>query len=383
MEIKVQFENIRQCIIDHIKIAKTEIKIAVAWFTNKEIFEAVLYKAGKIPISIVVINDDINNRIDGLNFQKYIDFGGSFYFAHQQNPMHNKFCIIDNETLITGSYNYTYLAESINDENVLIFKGCSDIIEKYSTEFNRIISSLQKVQSIDEYLRLYPFQKASYHYKNYGIRDINAYVNGIPKWEQYKAHSIYRKLELSFSNVSEYAFEINDVVYKQWREDYYIDKIRVIEKEMVLCFRTIVDDSFWIYGPKALQAWALKQKNRKTILLKTFKISHIRIDGVEILNSTEVEEILWFTRTGKIDKSESHGYQLNEKNRLVKQNGEPLPIKKFKLFNKQSVLTCEIHFNIENFPLEIFDLIEGIGCEQMENHWHCLDINPKLNREAL
>jgi phosphatidylserine/phosphatidylglycerophosphate/cardiolipin synthase-like enzyme len=35
--------------------------------------------------------------------------------------MHNKFCVIDYETVITGSYNWTRQA-AINEENIVVFK---------------------------------------------------------------------------------------------------------------------------------------------------------------------------------------------------------------------------------------------------------------------
>ena len=56
------------------------------------------------------------------DFQKFIDIGGHFYFSDTRNPMHNKFCVIDNKVLINGSYNWTYYAEDRNRENILILK---------------------------------------------------------------------------------------------------------------------------------------------------------------------------------------------------------------------------------------------------------------------
>lgn len=51
--------------------------------------------------------------------------------------MHNKFCVIDNQKVLTGSYNWITNAESKNDENVLITID-NDTATKYSIEFRRL-----------------------------------------------------------------------------------------------------------------------------------------------------------------------------------------------------------------------------------------------------
>ena len=52
--------------------------------------------------------------------------------------MHHKFCIVDNNITITGSYNWTYYAESRNIENVLITDD-ELIANQYEKEFVSII----------------------------------------------------------------------------------------------------------------------------------------------------------------------------------------------------------------------------------------------------
>lgn len=45
--------------------------------------------------------------------------------------MHDKFCIIDNQIVIHGSYNWTNKAEFKNEENISVTKDCNA-----STEFS-------------------------------------------------------------------------------------------------------------------------------------------------------------------------------------------------------------------------------------------------------
>ena len=52
--------------------------------------------------------------------------------------MHHKVIVIDEETVITGSYNFSKNAEERNSENLLIIKGNPDIAQAYLAEFNRV-----------------------------------------------------------------------------------------------------------------------------------------------------------------------------------------------------------------------------------------------------
>lgn len=56
-----------------------------------------------------------------------------------RGAMHHKVIVIDEETVITGSYNFSKNAEERNSENLLIIKGNPDIAQAYLAEFNRIV----------------------------------------------------------------------------------------------------------------------------------------------------------------------------------------------------------------------------------------------------
>ena len=56
-----------------------------------------------------------------------------------RGAMHHKVIVIDEETVITGSYNFSKNAEERNSENLLIIKGNPDIAQAYLSEFDRIV----------------------------------------------------------------------------------------------------------------------------------------------------------------------------------------------------------------------------------------------------
>lgn len=147
--IQAHFSNIRKSILKEVSKASESLKVAVYWFTNHELFDLLYQKQREgVQCELVIHNDYINNRETGLPFQKFIDAGGKFYFSDEENPMHNKFCIIDQKVLINGSYNWTYYAESKNHENILIIKEESSVINAFASEFSDLVDSLKPLQAI-------------------------------------------------------------------------------------------------------------------------------------------------------------------------------------------------------------------------------------------
>lgn len=147
--VKAHFENIRQNIIDELDKATEKIVVAVYWFTNQTLYQKLISKVEQgLKVELIIHNDYINNRNSGLNFQNFIDIGGEFYFSNTFNPMHNKFCIIDNKVLINGSYNWTYYAEDRNRENILIIKNEQETLDSFSSEFDRLKSLTEREKQI-------------------------------------------------------------------------------------------------------------------------------------------------------------------------------------------------------------------------------------------
>lgn len=143
------FKNIQDELITRINEAKDSLKIAVTWFTNHDLFDAVVKKLDNpdFKVSLIVLNDRINNKKEGVNFQELIDNKGSFYYSSTNNMVHHKFCIIDDKTVITGSYNWTYYAENRNWENIVILDD-SSIVKAYLEEFEKVILNHEPVENI-------------------------------------------------------------------------------------------------------------------------------------------------------------------------------------------------------------------------------------------
>lgn len=139
MQTEAVFENIAERIQLEINKSQNTIFIAVAWFTNRNIYNQLVKKAESgCTVSLIISNDQINQN-SSINFD-LIHIGKSKVYKIGNGDtelMHNKFCVIDHDTVITGSYNWSYKAET-NFENVVITSGDSSLAEQFVTEFNNI-----------------------------------------------------------------------------------------------------------------------------------------------------------------------------------------------------------------------------------------------------
>lgn len=140
---EVVFDNIEQRILTEIKEAHYSIFVSVAWFTNKKLFNALLEKAkNNCYVSIIIQLDEINSQ-SGIDYDQ-IKTGRSecFKISKDAELLHDKFCVIDFQKVITGSYNWTYKA-SHNSENILILNDPS-VATQYISRFEQQKSKFQE-----------------------------------------------------------------------------------------------------------------------------------------------------------------------------------------------------------------------------------------------
>jgi len=139
MQTEGVFENIAERIEQEISRAQKSVFIAVAWFTNRRLFNELLKKARTGCTISILISDDSINQNSPIDFDQLIINNSKVYKVGNGDTelMHNKFCVIDYSTVITGSYNWSYKAES-NFENVIITTNDTTLAEQFVAEFNHI-----------------------------------------------------------------------------------------------------------------------------------------------------------------------------------------------------------------------------------------------------
>lgn len=106
-------------VIELIDNAENEINIAIFTFTNKHILNAIK-KARARGINIKVVYDTRQSKVKGSVIQDLYKLNIEAYRNTKHKMEHNKFIIVDNRYLLTGSYNYTKAATKSNSENCVL-----------------------------------------------------------------------------------------------------------------------------------------------------------------------------------------------------------------------------------------------------------------------
>ncbi len=125
--------------------AKESIKIAVAWFTNELLLQPLILKLQSgVSVELILNDDEINRGGDSsLDFMEFLQAGGILRWNDSKQLLHEKFCIIDNRIVITGSYNWTNKAE-YNSEVENIFYDEEETTQFYNELFKKISSRFEQ-----------------------------------------------------------------------------------------------------------------------------------------------------------------------------------------------------------------------------------------------
>lgn len=120
----------QQAIVDAINNAHASIMVQAYSFTNREIARALLH-AKKRGINVRVILDKSQKTAKYSSYKFFRDENIPVKIDYGFEIAHNKIMIIDNETVITGSFNFTNAAQKKNAENLLIIRGNEKLAKLY------------------------------------------------------------------------------------------------------------------------------------------------------------------------------------------------------------------------------------------------------------
>ncbi len=123
-------------LIDEIRSAKKSISFMAFSYTHDELGEAMMdmYESG-ITVRGVFDEKQISRH---SKYAKMEEIGMQVRIDESPGTMHHKVIIIDEQTVITGSYNFSRNAETNNSENLLIIKNNKSIGKAYMEEFHRL-----------------------------------------------------------------------------------------------------------------------------------------------------------------------------------------------------------------------------------------------------
>ena len=124
-----------EAIVNEISHAKSEIYVQAYSFTSVSIAKA-LVDAHKRGIKVEALLDKSQKKERYTSATFLANSGIPTYIDSKHAIAHNKIMVIDKETVITGSFNFTKAAEEKNAENLLILKN-RKLAETYLKNWNK------------------------------------------------------------------------------------------------------------------------------------------------------------------------------------------------------------------------------------------------------
>lgn len=126
----------QQTVISAIRSAREEILVAAFNFTSKPVASELVDASKRGVIVKVVADAKANDRYTSITF--LANQGIPIAVNSRYSYMHNKFMVIDGNSVETGSFNYSAGADNRNAENVIWLTGVPDVAAQYRQEFARL-----------------------------------------------------------------------------------------------------------------------------------------------------------------------------------------------------------------------------------------------------
>jgi phosphatidylserine/phosphatidylglycerophosphate/cardiolipin synthase-like enzyme len=145
-EIAVYFSPSGGCteaVVEQIDHARNSIRLQAYSFTSAAIAKALVeaHKRG-VDVQAVLDKSQRTERYSSATF--LLNEKIPVYIDAKHAIAHNKIILIDGQTIITGSFNFTKAAEESNAENLMVLKGRSDLYAKYERNFEEHLAHSER-----------------------------------------------------------------------------------------------------------------------------------------------------------------------------------------------------------------------------------------------
>ena len=206
--------EIKQRILSEINNAKACVYIAMAYFTDRDIANAIIEAKNRNVTVDIILSSNAQNEIVRLMFRDANISVHAFETGDARGIMHHKFCLIDNKISINGSYNFSYNASNNNVENIHVSDD-SVVHDQLLMEFERLKENIDKNISVNAFntkpingeIRNAPINKIE---SFSGLLHNLVYSSAQINTEDYKKKG-YEKSKESFGHVDILRVEYNNI----------------------------------------------------------------------------------------------------------------------------------------------------------------------------
>jgi phosphatidylserine/phosphatidylglycerophosphate/cardiolipin synthase-like enzyme len=148
-DIQVAFSPDRgatELVIRTIESAKKTVRVAAYSFTSKPIALALVADAKRgVDVKVVVDKSQATTRYSAATFLP--NAGIPVRVDYRYAIMHDKFVVVDSQTVEERSFNYTEAGEHRNAENVLVLRHEVVVARRYEQEWERLWDESTSVQA--------------------------------------------------------------------------------------------------------------------------------------------------------------------------------------------------------------------------------------------
>lgn len=146
-------EEIFETIKGFITNAEEEILIAVAWITDREIYDLLLKKLKQgVKVELLVNSDNTNEELDLEIINTYENgYFSKIKMDSYYGTFHPKFCVIDSQFVVFGSSNFSVSARRHNQEMVVV-GTTKENAKQYIDAFNHFKEANGKVIKSNNYV---------------------------------------------------------------------------------------------------------------------------------------------------------------------------------------------------------------------------------------
>ncbi|MGY6252220.1 phospholipase D-like domain-containing protein [Paraburkholderia caledonica] len=253
MQAYAHFESIEQEILKLLDRAQISVRICVAWISPVA-YQSVFTRLSARGVQIdVIYNDDHINSRSAVNCMQGVQLHPRK--ARRSALMHNKFCIIDERILITGSYNWSGNAAN-HFENIVVVEDNFSLINSYLHEFHDLLE-LDYAQ-VNQYCPV--CRSVTYNVVVLGDESGKHAESQVELWSICTNHSHARRLGLIYENFLAAQLGLYDEY--DFPEDYDVEdresmlarfrreRIRISDAQSLLTWRQLTDAAGRTYPVK-------------------------------------------------------------------------------------------------------------------------------------
>jgi phosphatidylserine/phosphatidylglycerophosphate/cardiolipin synthase-like enzyme len=130
-------DEITPIIVKLIDSSQHTLDIAAFSFSHRDIAKAII-RAHERGVRVRFVMDYTQSRLTTCRAIDLIEAGIEVRTRHRRGFQHNKYIVIDQAVVITGSFNFSPASEAFNTENVLVIRKAPDVVTAFVADFETI-----------------------------------------------------------------------------------------------------------------------------------------------------------------------------------------------------------------------------------------------------